>query len=382
MKGRTNVLGGGVILNASTAEKEIKSGNIVAGDFVEYYSEQAEIPFVSNVIYTGIIGSYIIARSPSNAIALIKNERIISTYSTYSISNSLIAGNYIVFFSGATIGVLKIQNDVLTLVDTYTCSGTLSGIWYANSRIIGLIGYQKLIVCTLGSNGAIQTHVESSISGLSSNSGPDIRYYDGWYYFICRSYNSYKCQLNNDDEATNMTQIYLWQYEKTFLYQKDSKVLYGQQTGSGTSRTTVLHWLELTTGSHITINGLKGTAVTPINENNNFISIGYIGPVCLYSFDDVAAELTLQAQTQDSFRYLNQTMNNTILYAPSQQIYTPRYSSDYQNMILDIEGNLISKPQDKNFVIPYRNGYNPIGVAKESGAAGDTIAVYIPTPSA
>ena len=99
MKGRTNVLGGGVILNASIAEKEIKSGNIVAGDFVEYYSEQAEIPFVSNVIYTGIIGSYIIARSPSNAIALIKNERIISTYSTYSISNSLIAGNYIAFIT-------------------------------------------------------------------------------------------------------------------------------------------------------------------------------------------------------------------------------------------------------------------------------------------
>ena len=74
-------------------------------------------------------------------------------------------------------------------------------------------------------------------------------------------------------------------------------------------------------------------------------------------------------------------MNRTILFTQQNQIYTPSYSSNYENMILDIVGSDITKKQDRNYVIPYRDGYNPIGVAKDGGAAGETIAVYIPSAS-
>ena len=49
MTGRTNYGGGGIALNANVVNKEIKSGNIIAGDFVEYYSEPTYIEQTQNV---------------------------------------------------------------------------------------------------------------------------------------------------------------------------------------------------------------------------------------------------------------------------------------------------------------------------------------------
>ena len=389
MKGRTNVLNGGIILNANTVDKEIKTGNIVAGDFVNYYTENSYIPFSDYFYFLANIGDYTVGTSPnssSGSLVLIKNNEILSRYSTYTVEDIASIGNYIVFSSGKMLLIIGIQNDTLVLVDSYEFSKNIKFLECANNKIVAFLGsqstYDTCAVCQISQNGQIQGLVESSVSTYMQNSySPDLRYYDGWYYMLSLSssggsYN-FKFQLNANNQIENFASTYSLpgSDSKRFLYQKDSKVLYW-----GNSSTTNYYWVELTTGAYTFVNGINGIAVTRISEDRLFLAkpntSSYI--VELFSFDDESVEVTLLSSLNESGYYGSMPLGRCWLKGNNACIKNSD-GGQYCVEIADIVNNTLTHRQNKNYVKPYAGGIEPIGVAKESGTAGDTIAVYVPT---
>ncbi len=387
MKGRTNVLNGGIILNANTVDKEIKTGNIVAGDFVNYYTENSYIPFSKSFYFVANIGDYTVGTSPdrsSGSLVLIKNNEILSRYSTYTVEEIASIGNYIAFSSGKMLLIIGIQNDTLVLVDSHEFSKNINFLEVANNKIVAFLAsqtyYDTCAVCQISQNGQIQGLAESSVSTYMQNAyGPDLRYYNGWYYMLSlsssgNSYN-FKFQVNVNNQIENLANTYsLYGSYKNFLYQKDSKVLYGENGG------THYYWVELTTGAYTSVNGINGIAVTQITENGLFLvkpsSTSY--SVELYSFNDESVEVTLLSSLNDS-GYYGARPFGTCWFKGNNACIKNNDSGQYYVEIADIVNNTLTHHQNKNYVKPYAGGIEPIGVAKESGTAGDTIAVYVPT---
>lgn len=387
MKGRTNVLNGGIILNANTVDKEIKTGNIVAGDFVNYYTENSYIPFSEYFYFLANIGDYTVGtslNSSSGSLVLIKNNEILSRYSTYTVEDIASIGNYIAFSSGKMLLIIGIQNDTLVLVDSHEFSKNIKFLEVANNKIVAFLAsqtnYDTCAVCQISQNGQIQGLAESSVSTYMQNAyNPDLRYYNGWYYMLSlsssgNSYN-FKFQVNVNNQIENLASTYsLSGNSKRFLYQKDSKVLYGETAYKN------YYWVELTTGAYTSVNGINGIATTRITENGLFLakrdSTSYY--VELYSFNDESVEVTLLSSLNDSGYYGAMPLG-TCWFKGNNACIKNNDSGTYYVEIADIVNNTLTHHQNKNYVKPYAGGIEPIGVAKESGTAGDTIAVYVPT---
>jgi len=388
MKGRTNVLNGGIVLNANTVDKEIKTGNIVAGDFVNYYTENSYIPFSENFYFIANIGDYTVgtsSNSSSGSLVLIKNNEILSRYSTYTVEDIASIGNYIAFSSGKMLLIIGIQNDTLVLVDSHEFSENIKFLEVANNKIVAFLAsrtnYDTCAVCQISQNGQIQELAESSVSTYMQNAyGPDLRYYNGWYYMLSLSssgdsYN-FKFQVNVNNQIENLASTYSLpsSNSKRFLYQKDSKVLYGESAYNS------YYWVELTTGAYTSVNGINGIATTRITENGLFLvkrdSTSY--SVELYSFNDESVEVTLLSSLNDSGYYGTMPLG-TCWFKGNNAYIRNSDSGTYYVEMADIVNNTLSHHQNKNYVKPYAGGIEPIGVAKESGTAGDTIAVYVPT---
>lgn len=388
MKGRTNVLNGGIILNANTVDKEIKTGNIVAGDFVNYYTENSYIPFSEYFYFAANIGDYTVGTSPSSSsgsLVLIKNNEILNRYSTYTVEDIASIGNYIAVSSGKMLLIIGIQNDTLVLVDSHEFSKNIKFLEVANNKIVAFLAsqtcYDTCAVCQISQNGQIQGLAESSVSTYMQNAyAPDLRYYNGWYYMLSlsssgNSYN-FKFQVNVNNQIENLASTYSLpsSNSKRFLYQKDSKVLYGESAYKS------CYWVELTTGAYTSVNGINGIATTRITENGLFLvkrdSTSY--NVELYSFNDESVEVTLLSSLNDSGYYGAMPLN-TCWFKGNNACIKNNDSGTYYVEIADIVNNTLTHHQNKNYVKPYAGGIEPIGVAKESGTAGDTIAVYVPT---
>lgn len=390
MTGRTNVGGGGTALNADVEPKIVKSGSITAGDFVNYYTENSYIPFSNYFYFLANIGDYTVGTSPnrsSGSLVLIKNNEILSRYSTYTVEDIASIGNYIAVSSGKMLLIIGIQNDTLVLVDSHEFSKNIKFLEVANNKIVAFLAFQTYYdtcaVCQISQNGQIQGLAESSVSTYMQNSyGPDLRYYNGWYYMLSlsssgSSYN-FKFQVNANNQIENFASTYSLpgSDSKSFLYQKDSKVLYW-----GSSSTTNYYWVELTTGAYTFVNGINGIAVTRISEDRLFLAkpntSSYI--VELFSFDDESVEVTLLSSLNSSGYYGSMPLGMCWLKGNNACIRNSD-GGQYCVEIADIVNNTLTHHQNKNYVKPYAGGIEPIGVAKDSGRTNDIIDVYVPTP--
>jgi len=132
MRGKTNI-GDGMSLNANTVNKTIKSGQISAGDFVEYYSDTPYIEQSSDIDFVFPFGDYSIALT-GGVITAFKNGEAVDSYADY---NCQYIGkddndNYIVFHdnSAGILGVLAIDDDEFELVNTLQTSDTTAARTY------------------------------------------------------------------------------------------------------------------------------------------------------------------------------------------------------------------------------------------------------------
>ena len=432
MRGRTNVAGNGIAINASTQEKLISTGRILRGDFVEYYSTPSWIDLAGGADFKFTIGDYVIAAFGS-LLSAFKNGQRIAVYSDYGCGTINKYNDWIVFYDAGTVGVLSIDNDEFTLIDALEIdSSSASGCCIAaGGGKICVTRVTNIVVLDIDADGNLSNPVITSVS-LSSYED-FLNYADGFYYtytdsrpsggytyqnvtprtveitidssnqaskgnvIICYGAKIYNNaiggvngrvrQIYQKGKIIGITSCY-YRYE----YRYSSEEYHGQQG--------YIYFINIATGA---VTEFKiadhGEAISCISngklltskcyKHQQGTSVGqwvYIAnAIRLYAFDEETyslTELSVKTYSEDT----ENAVQGNRAGCEENRVYVQLRQSGTTHpggiRIYEITGGTMCDISDKNRVEPYVNGNNPIGVAKESGAAGDTIPVYIPTPSA
>lgn len=406
MKGRTNVGGGGIALNANVVNKEIKSGNIVAGDFVQYYTENAIIEQSGNNLFLGNIRGYVVTvfttsinyHTYGGSIRLFKNGRQISSYSGYEINDAYVYGNYIVFNSGNSkiIGVLKIDtNGNLILVDSLTLTSSLKYyIAAGNGKICAFYcgtssstSQMSFVVCNISEEGILSSLNEQTVSGYGLGYKSDIIFneYNNSFYVI-GAYNSSssftsvyarKVEIANDNTVTlqsSSTQLTIPDaISNGVLYQNGDLLVCGKYG--------YIYAITISTGSYVTLalpenyipsNIVNGYFVAARSNNTGNSSIS------LYYFNEQNKEITFINENSFDLQISSELMTRFI---EGTRLYVKNYSGYNLNLLTIVNNQYIEEQSDTNYVLPFSEYGHPIGVAKDSGSTGDTIGVYVPVSS-
>lgn len=410
MRGKTNAMKG-VQLNATAVNKTLASGQIIAGDFVEYYSNSPSISQGSTLKFKFDIGEYSIALSGS-FITAFRNGSQVATYAVYDCTYLGKCNGKIVFHdnSAGILGILSLENDQFTLVGSISTNDTTSlttAIWGSDNKVCyAKYGNKTLYigVADVSSSGTISNYHLSSIqkSGLYGVLG--VGYYDGNFYIVTGS-DSYawtfiELSIDSSNEATINNEIrtqYALNEGIGIVYNKGPIMVFAGHYGtSSSSNTTNDGWImvvNFVTGNYVNkMIADYGEVLSFINEDGLLITsartaVGnywYTYTLRLCEFSDSTYEIVIL----DSLELAHEMyaidkmisrcpggISNDIIYAQLKSGASP------VELFEAFNGNQLQRLTQKNYVAPYNAGH-PIGVAKESGAAGDTIAVYIPTPSA
>lgn len=419
MRGRTNIGGGGIAINATVEQKEIKSGNIIAGDFVEYYSTPTSISLSSFVNFKFEVNGYLIGLVGTTLVAF-KNGRQVASYVEYTCSKIGQCGNFVIFYDNnlRIVGVLSIENDTFTLLDTYTTSDDrdANAIWGANGKICYVSYYQSgstlyVGVLDVSNNGVLSNYYKTTLTNVSSNSNSvyDVAYYNGYFYVIFLGMYagvSIKLSIDGSNQASIVTTInnIQFQYGKNFrtVYKKNQIIAIASYEGdtisTSTSNQGYLGLLNFVTGNGNTKTLQNfGEVLTIINDSllltsaRNYSSNTYFTyTINLCSFNDSTLELSildtieLSDKTYGSItkglRFSTGGIKDNIVYVQLKGGQSNPGNPDYTISLFEVINNELKDITQKNYVQTYGNG-NPIGVAKDSGVAGDIIDVYVPVPT-
>jgi len=412
MRGRTNAGNGGIFLNATTDTFEVASGNITAGDFVEYYYDEtvktisgtsiydkAFLVDASQNLYVTVISGYItLFTYANNVITIITsyNSTTVSTIYKYSTTKYMSAdgkmfvinttnktislesdvqlningifNEYLVEVikssSGYTITTYSYSGGTTTQVDTKTFTSTnLSGETLKGVCIFGYgIAYAVKFTGMQGSKywamGTVNIVAISNIGVIGDKT--EIVMYD------VKGETSQKA--NGDlnfiaDTALNGTFIFVRHYntngyQTTFNYYYKLIAVYNQN-------------------AIVNIHSAH-TSWSPISSD------AYMGTGYMYFFTTDRNSLCelhkvdLNTLTETKIDSLSQKIDNVFHFTGNDWAFLTVDSSDidYQNVV--ISGDKIVQGELTNTVKEWTGNLNPLGVAKQSGTAGDTIEVYIP----
>lgn len=406
MRGRTNVGGGGIALNANVVNKEIKSGNIIAGDFVQYYTENAIIEQSGNNLFLGNIRGYVVTvfttytdyHNYGGSIRLFKNGRQVSSYSGYTINDAYVYGNYIVFSSKGSkiIGVLKIDsNGNLILVDSLTL--TASREYYiaaGNGKICAFYcdassstSQMNFVVCNISEEGTLSSLNEQTVSGYGLGYKSDIIFNEYNNSFYVMGYDSSsssfpyvyvrKVEIDNDNVVTLQSRSTQFTIPDAIsngaLYQNGDLLVCG--------KSSAIYAITISTGSYITL-------ALPQYYNSSNIVDGYFiavssnstgnSSIFLYYFDEQNKEITLINENSFDLQISSGPM---VQFIEGTRLYVKNYSNYNLNLLTIVNNQYIEEQSDTNYVLPFSEYGHPIGVAKDSGSTGDTIGVYVPVSS-
>lgn len=273
MRGRTNIGGGGIAINATVQQKTIKSGNIIAGDFVEYYSQTPYIEQASDIDFKFVFKGYSIALSGSVMTAF-KNGEAIDSFADYNCTwiGKDDSDNFIVFHDNnlGILGTLNIVNDEIILVDILQTSD-ISQMWVG----IGIGGgkvcyarrgesspnYTKVGVANISANGELSNFVLTTIeddSYVLSSYEPNIitvAYYNG-FYFVYRKQNIPWCTAHIEIDSNNVasfsssTSIINNLYDPRLIYKKDDIIVIACLTDSS-SNVGCMYVINFVTGNYM-----------------------------------------------------------------------------------------------------------------------------------
>ena len=404
MRGRTNV-GDGVSLNANTVNKTVKSGQIIAGDFVEYFTVENLLEEGSRIYFAFNIGIYSIALK-NKKISLFKNNIQVDQFTNYditTINNLYLYNNYVLFISSnsRTIGVLSIDTTADRFVlksteiisDFYsgehsTCAiAANNGVIVACSRSSSSSSTQKytFITASINSGGEI-SNVVSSISYNYYNNALDwIESYNGIFCWI-HGTGIYSLIIDGEGKVSENYNDSFGSYSiKRKLYQNNDIVIYSIDhvyQGNGD-----IEILNLTSKTHQQL-GIQGMCATNI-DNDLFVTYYYYNSqrkLHLYKYNNVTKEVT-KIDTLDNVD-VPAGSSTTILYTDCslanssfllfEGYFNNVYKYKYYRIVAD---SSIQNIVDEDYVIAYQNSGHPIGVAKTNGNVNDVIPIYVPTPS-
>lgn len=403
MRGRTNA-NGGIFLNATTDEFEVATGNsIVAGDFVEYSINSdyvtlntsfiGEVYNVSLNHYIAIIGNYPTLFTYINGII-----NIIANYPYTATSIAQIDSTRYAVALSDKIGVLQVSDSAITLISsinesdanlvyvygtdiilnyndttikTYKCNNTYTSITNVDtaetsanhSRFFGRTS-DRFLTLTISSSGSGATRVDTytidnrPINISTGEIGESIT-----TSFIKRENSSASgttCEAVNDRYIIFTEREY--SYSQTYFY------------ATYISAYDVVENRLITQMGALPDRGLSyESSSTRLGTNNRFILV-FSQKSFLLLFDTNLMTITIL----DSSTTL--TGSNHILYNFDRiNLGDMKENTGYRNVYIGSNTLQIGTPT--NTVKRYQGTGNPMGVAKQSGSAGDTIAVYIPSTS-
>ena len=398
MLGNTNVKDG-INLNATIVTKEVESGqSIVAGNFVQYKTVSCDIEIGSTTIISiaDIGDGYYLAVYSDNVLKLLKfdgaNSEVVDTYTDFPVYNvtadqdgniyatSKISSNdYLYRFA--------IENNVITRkanvkLDTY--AGSDAEIYVVGGYIYTIkyssAGTPHLYVNVLTDNGGTLTKVTTQDDTSST-----YRQYAGGiviggyayrlYQTTDSSYKYLNCAITSFSSSGVSVRV------ETLL----DRVPIGQSHGWGLSTYAKYdNGIMITKDEDIAILDTRMNVLTyPCSfdfsimggklhqiENNKILVTGT--KMCIAEFD---SELVRVNQLSNTVTPTNATTyrendDEFIYFTGGQTLSVYNYSDDYLSL---------SQPIDIDYVRNWDGNYRLIGVAKQSGTAGDTIEVYIPS---
>lgn len=401
MRGRTNVGGGGIALNANVVNKEVASGNIIAGDFVEYYTVPGSLSNQNGFdIVVGNIGEYtiIIGGTQSSSYGyslmyLIKNDEIVDIYEDSYIKNAIIYNNFVVIGTiepNKGFGTLRIINDKFVLID-------FLNVLYGKDNIS--IANGKIFASATGSTTAILNVCDISDQGMLSNANQSaaaistiqyVIYHNGIYYGF--HYNStsevdvYTITFSESGVpsiSSTYKQLTLYNVnpaERYVMLQTEDYIIFKSQP-----ETTASAALYYVTIPDFIVTRIQFTFPSSSNynfgivskiENGQFFAVYNNQYLYYYIFNEVLKTITLI----DNFNTESNKIQR-IGYRNGNRIAVLNSSLYDTFRLFELENDTyIQDISDKDYVIPYTAGH-PIGVAKDPGSTGDTIGVYIPVSS-
>ena len=409
MRGRTNASNGGIFLNAITDNFEVATGNsIVAGDFVEYKYDTG-VKELSGTIEQRA-KNYLVDATTSLYIALINNIPTLFTYANDTITvvatypynaTYLVKHNDTTYIASDSNVIYVLSIDVTN--QSFTLLGSKSGIGYITMKFSDTI-YLGITSQNTYSDGAINVYNCSDFTNITrkkSNTGLSLgiqfAVYDNTFYSLYGAMGSSYGRLyltpwtfSADGTATRGTPI---QIDGTgSSAQASTSRAYVLSEGLFNNRYVIFAYLY---GSYTSPNDqiavfdfeqmslvikdyfspyLLDSSVFSSNINSDGeIVIGTIATraISLFKFDATNISLT-RLDTKDID---NQTWK-AIFDFPNKKHALLTYNSGYTPF--SASNNQIAIGELTDSVKEWTGNGNPMGVAKQSGNAGDTIAVYIP----
>ena len=402
MRGRTNAGNGGIFLNATTDSFEVASGNITAGDFVEYYYDTTEKELSGSIINNS--KSYPVGENTGLYMALVNSiptlykwvDGLITIVDTYSYTaTTLFPYNGTTFLAGNYVLSVDVNQEELSLISSsnYTFTAKLN-----DNILISLnaSGHLYTLNCTDLANISLMSSI-SSVSGV----------------FIC-AYNNVVYTLWGT--TSTYGRLYLTPWEVNTETGEITKVTNIEIASTGSSASAVANrqyplssvilanryvvfaytfFGSATTAKTICVFDLveKRKAVSTLLEILNSVNIGDISSSDIDNngyiiiAEKATGGITEKAVALFRFNPANQTLtklsslaldnNYSAVFKRSSNSYSLHTNDSY--MELTNTNNVLSIGELTNTVKEWAGSGNPLGVAKQTGSAGSTIEVYIPS---
>lgn len=427
MRGRTNASNGGIFLNATTDTFEVATGNtIVAGDFCEYvYDTEIKtlttatstydllnVQKLDNGLYVASYLNYFTVLQMSSGVLSVINQTQYGVLSNTGrlcvMSNNRVAvisldssTYYLTVFSVASDGTVTqlAQESVGTTVSSaYNTSisylGNMGGnvvacvhSSYLRSSATDTITLHAIDITDTSSVGHYSRNITSGmtynnnfnvigfgnnkvayiIKGSSSSSGTV------YYYEKVVTYN----EGFEETVSTSITSSTFSSLAGNLVnyYPDDNKTYFYNGAGLFDASTDAFYSI-----SYSTI-GLSASIDKAINIGNNKAIIYSNSKYYQIEFNTASHSFTLLSDTplsneSGTIVSVSLALGNVVLLSYYRN-YSSTYTIRYATLSIDDSGN-VELGGVTNTVQEWQGSGNPMGVAKQSGTAGDTIEVYIP----
>ena len=392
MRGRTNA-GEGIALNATAVNKTVASGQITAGDFVQYYTENSilEQPVLNRLV--GIMGEYIITTDARDSysgsgLRLFKNNSQIDSYTDFPVYDAYTSEDFIVFSSNNLLGVLTIVNDRFVLVDTLETNFSYRKIAFGGGKVCAIHNGStgsgatlRAAVCDISISGQLDNLQEQTVSGPSIYYTPLRIDYNGSDFYMAEGVSSstsytylWKLSIDNNNAITPTRINSGVRPFSNRLYRNGNLVIYSGWVSSYSPKYRMcLDYLS--SGNEVEIS----LDETPSNISGGMFYTVDDYSVKLYSFDEQNASISL-IDTVTISQQLQSSSNGIALLNNGKALCKLYSGNDLVKMEI-VNEEYIQEITNPDYVVPFSQYGHPIGIAKTNGNANDVIPIYIPTPS-
>ena len=394
MRGRTNI-SGGITLNATVGNFLVASGNnITGGDFVEYILNSGttvslDAKFGSGCFlidetshtYLGIIGLYpTLFTYVSGTITIVSQlsvdatqiDKLDATHFVAFNSSSELQANKVFTFSATSTTLTKINET------TFTGYGTISAV---ASKVFVIVGASEMksYLCDSSfniSNVSTFSLNTGSLLGVTSNAVVVKTYSSSYYYIYVYPINATTGVITNTSGRLSRSEN---DFGVGFAGYKAINDRYIPIIGNDTYVNLVdVNENVLRGMGKVTTNNSTIRKTSPVNANNEFVLLSIYNSVCSY-FAVKIDTTTMSIAVEDT---ITDNMSASVFYVSlltDNQFVAFVNDIGYKNVYL-YSGN-VEFGSPSNVVQQWSGNDNPMGVAKQSGSAGETIEVYIPQVS-